>query len=120
VVFGLSLGLALGALISVVFNLGDLLALIVVVVLGLVGAVLGNMVGDLMIRLSTAFAGATQAVGGLAALTTAIGLSLPLADPTHGAIDPTSTAGTISIIVVGVLGAIGYYFQTQNDTTSAI
>lgn len=120
VLFGLFLGLALGALIVNALNLENLLGTIILVVLALVGAGIGNIFGDLMIRLSTAFAGATQAVGGLAALGAAIGISLPLVDPSHGAIYPDSIAGVITIIAVGLLGALGYFYQTMTDRSAII
>ena len=120
VLFGLFLGLALAALVGKAFNLDGVVLVVIVVVLGLIGAVIGNMLGDLMIRLSTAFAGATQAVGGVAALGAAVGISLPLVDPTHGAIYPDSIAGVFTIVLVGVLGAVGYFYQTQNDRGAVI
>jgi hypothetical protein len=119
VLFGLVFGLGLGVLLHNAFNMSDLVGAIVVVVLGVLGAVIGNMIGDLGIRLTTAFGGAVQAVGGVAALTAAIGLSLPLADPTHGGLSTESTAGIITMVVVFILGGIGFFFQTQNDRGAA-
>jgi hypothetical protein len=120
VIFGLGLGLSLGTILHTSLNMSDLLAAIVVVVLGLIGAFAGNILGDLMIRLSTAFSGAAHTIGGVAALTAAIGLRLPLADPTHGGLSADSTAGIITIVAVILLGAVGFFFQTRNDTKAAL
>ena len=113
VVLGAVLGLALAGLVDTAFNLDGTVALIVAVVLAIIGAIIGNVLSDLMIRISTAFSGAAQAVGGLAAVATAAGVSLPLADPTAGSVNADSTAGIITLVIVIVLGIVGFWFQSQ-------
>lgn len=115
VLFGAFLGLAVAGLIGTAFNLSDTVYLVVAIVLALVGAGLGAAIADLMIRLSTAFGGATQAIGGIAALAAAASISIPLADPTHGGANTESTAGIITLVAVIALGIAGFLFQTRND-----
>ena len=114
VVFGAILGLAIGALIDSALNVDGIVALVIALVLAVIGAVIGNMLSDVMIRISTAFAGAAQAVSGVGALAAAIGMSLPLADPTAGGANTHSTVGIVTLVVVVVLGLIGFFFQSQN------
>jgi len=118
VVLGAVLGLAIAGLADAAFNLEGVVALVVAVVLAIIGAIIGNLLSDLMIRISTAFSGAAQAVGGLAAIATAAGTNLPLADPTAGGANTDSTAGIITLIVVLVLGIIGFIVQSQNAPAS--
>jgi hypothetical protein len=83
-------------------------------VLLVIGAGLGRAIADLMIRLGTAFGGATQAIGGVAALAAAASVSLPLADPRHGGANADSAEGIITVIAVIVLGAVGFLYQSQH------
>lgn len=115
ILFGIFLGLVVAALIGRAFNLDGTVFTILAVVLAIVGALLGTSIADLMIRLSTAFGGATQAIGGVAAIATALSISLPLADPTHGGATTESTSGIITLVAVIVLGVVGFLFQTRND-----
>lgn len=116
IVFGGILGLAVGAIIGVAFNLEGFLLLIVTLVLGVIGAILGNAIGDTIIRLSTAFAGSAQAIGGLAALVSpaALNIALPLADPMQGGVTADSTAGIVTLVAVIVLGVFGFIFQARH------
>ncbi len=117
IVFGLFLGLALGAVIANAFNLDGIVYLIVVVVLALIGAAVGNRLADVMIRLATAFGGASQAISGLAAAAAALNINLPLASPSHtSATGADTTAAIVTLVLVVVVGAVGYIYQTQNDT----
>lgn len=111
ILFGVFLGLAVASLIGGAFNITGLVYLIVAVVLALIGGALGSAVGEVMLRLSTAFGGATQAVGGVAALTATMGLALPLVDPTAQAVSANTTAGLVTLAAVFVLGLIGFFFQ---------
>ena len=119
VLFGLFLGLAVAAIIGRSFNLDGTVYLIVAIVLAIVGAFLGSAIADLMIRLSTAFGGASQIVAGVAAIAVGLNISLPLADPMHGGATTESTSGIITIIAVIVLGVIGFLFQTSSDPGTA-
>ncbi len=119
VLFGAFLGLVLATIIGNSFNLDNTIALILAIVLMIIGAVLGNAMADTMIRLGTAFAGSGQAIGGLAAITAAAGIALPLTDPTHGGANADSTAGIITLIAVVVLGIVGYLFQSRNPTEAS-
>lgn len=112
--FGLYLGLVLAALIANAFNLGLTLFGILAVVLGIAGAVAGYFLAVTMIRLSTAFGGATQAVAGLAALAVALGLNLPLVDPTIDSANTTTTASIVTFIAVIALGTVGFLFQMRH------
>lgn len=119
VLFGAFLGLAVAGLIGTAFNLGDTVYLILAIVLMLIGAVLGAAIADLMIRLATSFGGATQAIGGIAALAAAASINIPLADPTHGGLEADSAAGIITIVAVVALAVAGFLFQTRNDPEAA-
>ena len=114
ILFGIVLGVSVAALLGEAFNLDGTIYLIAVVVLGIIGALLGGVLADLIIRLSTAFGGATQAIGGLSAILVAANISVPLADPTHGGVNTESTAGIITLIAVIILGGIGFLFQSRN------
>ena len=116
VLFGVFLGLALGTVIANAFNLDGLVYLIVVVVLALIGGLIGASLADMMIRLATAFGGASQAISGLAAIAAALGISLPLVDPSHTAVAAVdSTAAMVTLVLVIVLGIIGFIYQTRTD-----
>ena len=115
ILFGIALGLTVAALIGRAFNLDGTVFTILTIVLAIVGGFLGTSIADLMIRLSTAFGGATQAIGGVAAIAAALNIALPLADPTHGGATTDSTAGIITIVAVIVLGVIGFLFQTRSN-----
>lgn len=116
VLFGMFLGLALGALIANALNLDGILYLVVVIVLAVIGALIGSSLADMMIRLATAFGGAGQAVSGLAAIAAALSLSLPLVDPSHSStVVHDSTAAIVTLVLVVVLGIVGYVYQTQNE-----
>ncbi|MCA9891611.1 MAG: DUF4203 domain-containing protein [Anaerolineae bacterium] len=119
ILFGIALGLTVAALIGRAFNLDGTVFTILTIVLAIVGGFLGTSIADLMIRLSTAFGGATQAIGGVAAIAAALNIALPLADPTHGGATTDSTAGIITIVAVIVLGVIGFLFQTRSDPKAA-
>ena len=119
VLFGIFLGLTIAAIIGRSFNLDGTVYLILAVVLAIVGAFLGSAIADLMIRLSTAFGGATQIVAGVAAIATALNISLPLADPMHGGATTESASGIITLVAVIILGVIGFLFQTRNDPDTA-
>lgn len=118
VLFGLFLGLALGVVIASAFNLDDAIYLVVVVVLAVIGAVVGSQLADTMIRLATAFGGASQVISGLGATAAALGMSLPLADPSRSssAGNANSAAGNVTLVLVIVLGIVGYFYQTRSDT----
>lgn len=89
------------------------------VVAGLiVGAALGATIADLMIRLATSFGGATQAIGGSAALAAAASIDIPLADPTHGGLEADSAAGIITIVAIVALAVAGFLYQTRNNPES--
>jgi hypothetical protein len=116
IIFGAFLGLALGAVIANAFNLDGIVYLIVAAVLAVIGAVLGASLADMMIRLATAFGGASQAISGVAAIAAALGISLPLVDPSHtSAVVPESTAAIVTLVLVIVLGIVGYVYQTRNE-----
>ena len=115
ILFGIALGLTVAALIGRAFNLDGTVFTILTIVLAIIGGFLGTSIADLMIRLSTAFGGATQAIGGVAAIAAALNIALPLADPTHGGATTDSTAGIITIVAVIVLGVIGFLFQTRSN-----
>ncbi|MCA9887682.1 MAG: DUF4203 domain-containing protein [Anaerolineae bacterium] len=119
ILFGIALGLTVAALIGRAFNLDGTVFTILTIVLAIIGGFLGTSIADLMIRLSTAFGGATQAIGGVAAIAAALNIALPLADPTHGGATTDSTAGIITIVAVIVLGVIGFLFQTRSDPKAA-
>ncbi|MCA9882190.1 MAG: DUF4203 domain-containing protein [Anaerolineae bacterium] len=119
ILFGIALGLTVAALIGRAFNLDGTVFTILTIVLAIVGGFLGTSIADLMIRLSTAFGGATQAIGGVAAIAAALNIALPLADPTHGGATTDSTAGIITIVAVIVLGVIGFLFQTRSNPKAA-
>jgi len=110
---GVFLGLAVAALIVKAFSLSDAPAIGVALILTIVGAILGVVLADIMIRIGTAFSGATQIAGGIAALATAASISLPLVDPTHGSVNVNSTAGIATIVLVAVLGALGFLYQSR-------
>ena len=114
ILFGVFLGIIVAGVIGNAFNLEGIILLVVVVILATIGGVLGAVLADVMIRLGTAFGGASQAVGGVAAIATALNIGLPLADPTHGGANTESTAGIITLVAVIILGVIGFIFQTQN------
>ena len=88
--------------------------LIVSLVLGIIGALVGSSLADVIVRLSTSIAGSAQAIGGVAALAAALNISLPLADPTHGGAATTSVAGIVTLVAVIVLGVAGYFFQARH------
>lgn len=116
IIFGAFLGLAVGAVIGNAFNLDGIVYLIVVIVLALIGAVIGSSLADLMIRLATAFGGASQAVSGVAALAAALSINLPLVDPSHAStVVPDSAAAIVTLVLVIVLGIVGYVYQTRNE-----
>ncbi|MCC6611928.1 MAG: DUF4203 domain-containing protein [Anaerolineae bacterium] len=116
VLFGAFLGLALGTVIANAFNLDGVVYLVVVVVLAIIGALIGISLADMMIRLATAFGGASQAVSGLAAIAAALGISLPLVDPSHSStVVHDTTAAIVTFVLVIVLGILGYVYQTQRD-----
>ena len=116
VLFGGFLGLAIGGMIGNAFNLASLPYVIVALVLMVIGGVLGHVFADLMIRIATAFGGAINVIAGLGGLTAAIGLSLPLIDVSHNtAAVATTTAGVVSLVLVGLLGAVGFVFQSRKD-----
>lgn len=120
VVFGVFLGLAVGVLIGNAFNLDGVVYLIVAIVLAVIGGVIGSSLADLMIRLATAFGGASQAISGLAAIAAALSITLPLVDPSHSStVAHDSTAAIITIVLVIILGVVGYIFQTRNDPDAA-
>jgi len=110
---GVFLGLAVAALIVKAFSLSDAPAIGVALILTIVGAILGVVLADIMIRIGTAFSGATQIAGGIAALATAASISLPLVDTTHGSVNVNSTAGIATIVLVAVLGALGFLYQSR-------
>lgn len=114
VVFGAILGLAIGGIISAALNLEGVIMLVVALVLGVIGALVGNSLADIIIRLSTSFAGSVQAIGGVAALAAALNIPLPLADPTHGGVAATGVTGVVTLVAVVVLGVIGYLFQARH------
>lgn len=114
-IFGLLLGVLLGTVIGYAFNLDSTIYLIILIVLGILGAILGIALADLMIRLSTAFGGSAQAVSGVAHLSVAAGIALPLADPRLGGANTDSTAGIVTLIIVIALGVIGFMFQTNTQ-----
>jgi hypothetical protein len=119
IIFGAFLGLALGAVIGNAINLDGTVYLILAVVLAVIGALIGNSLADLMIRLATAFGGASQAISGVAAIAAALGISLPLVDPSHtSTVVPDSTAAIVTLVLVVVLGIIGFVFQTNNNPES--
>jgi hypothetical protein len=116
IIFGAFLGLALGAVIGNAFNLDGIVYLIVAVVLAVIGALIGSSLADTMIRLATAFGGASQAISGVAAIAAALSLSLPLVDPSHAStVVPDSTAAIVTLVLVIVLGVVGYVYQTRNE-----
>lgn len=116
ILFGLGLGLVLAEFIATALGLQDTPALILALVLAVVGAVVGWRLADFILRLSTALGGAVQVVAGVGALAAVLGLNLPLLDVTrHSAMTATSTAGIISVLAAGVLGAFGYAYQSQQD-----
>jgi hypothetical protein len=116
IIFGAFLGLALGAPIGNAFNLDGIVYLIVAVVLALIGALIGSSLADTMIRLATAFGGASQAISGVAAIAAALSISLPLVDPSHtSTVVPDSTAAIVTLVLVIVLGVVGYVYQTRNE-----
>jgi len=118
VLFGAMLGLVAAALIGSAFNLEGVILAILAIVLAIVGGLIGNAVADVIIRLGTAFSGAGQAIGGIAALAAALSIPLPLADPTHGGATTETTAGIITLVAVIVLGIAGYLFQTSQQAAS--
>lgn len=120
ILYGVSLGLTVAVYALNTFNLEGIVGLIITVVLAVTGGVIGGLIGDLMIRVATAFAGASQVIGGVAALATALGVTLPLIDPTHGSVSTDSTAGVITVIAMGILGVLGYIVQTRNDTSAVL
>jgi hypothetical protein len=120
VLAGLYLGLAVAILLINAINMSGVVAVVVAIVVGIIGAVIGGVLGDPLLRLGTAFGGATSIVGGVGALAAAIGIGLPLLNVSHGAVDTSSTAGMVSVILVGILGAIGYVVQTSNDKGSVL
>lgn len=115
VIFGLFLGLIIGGLVVRAFNLDGVIAIIIVAVLALLGAFLGGGLADLIIRLSTAFGGATYIVAGVAGIAAALGVTLPLLDPTHG-VTADTTAGIITTVAVVILGVLGFMFQSGRRT----
>jgi hypothetical protein len=119
VLFGGFLGLAIGGMIGNALNLADLLFLIVALILMVIGGLLGRVFADLIIRVATAFGGAINVIAGLGGLTAAIGLNLPLVDISHNTVAvATTTAGIISLVLVGLLGAVGFIFQSRNNATT--
>ena len=70
-----------------------------------------------MIRLATAFGGASQVVSGLGATAAALGMSFPLADPSRSssAGSASSAAGIVTLVLVIVLGVVGYIYQARRD-----
>lgn len=115
VLFGAFLGLVIAALVVAAFNLEGAAALILALVFLIIGALLGRALADTMIRLGTAFSGAAQAVGGIAAIAAAASISIPLADPTHGGANTESAAGIITLVVVIALGVVGFLYQSRHD-----
>jgi hypothetical protein len=115
VLFGAFLGLVVATLIESSFNLDGTIYLILAIVLAIVGALVGSRMADLIIRLSTAFSGSTQMIAGVAAIAAATNISLPLADPTHGGSNTESTAGIVTLVLVIVIGVVGFLFQSRHD-----
>lgn len=114
VLFGVFLGINIAGVLGAAFNFDGVVLLVVTVILAIIGGVLGALLADVMIRLGTAFGGASQAIGGLAAIAAALNIALPLADPTHGGANAESAAGIITLVAVLVLGIVGFLFQSQN------
>ncbi|MBK8021108.1 MAG: DUF4203 domain-containing protein [Chloroflexi bacterium] len=114
--FGALLGAALAAVLAEA--LGVQSNIVVVVILGVgaaIGAAIGIVLADFMIRLGTSFGGAIQTVAGVGSLAAALGLSLPLIDLANTAPEAAAntTAGIVSIFAAGILGVIGYMYQTS-------
>ncbi|MEZ4669709.1 MAG: DUF4203 domain-containing protein [Anaerolineae bacterium] len=119
VVFGAFLGLAVGTLIANAFNLDSIIYLVVVLVLAVIGALVGNSLADVIIRLSTAFGGASTAISGLAAIAAALSINLPLVDPSHNApVNPDGTAAIVTLVLVIVLGVGGCLYQSRSGTNT--
>lgn len=114
VLFGIYLGLIIGTFIINALNATGVLAIAIVVVLGLAGGLVGNFIAVTMIRLSTAYGGAAQAIGGLATLLVAFGLNLPLLNPTVDSANATPTASIVTFIAVVALGTVGFLFQMRH------
>ncbi len=112
--YGLFLGIAVAALIAKSLAVSSGIFLLMAIVLGLLGAVAGNQLADLIIQLSTAFGGSTQVISGIAAIAAALNISLPLVDPSHGAVSTDTTAGVITLVAVVGLGIVGFLYQRLN------
>lgn len=113
IVFGALFGITLAELSIASLHLNPQLALVAVLVLMLLGAALGALLSDFMIRLSTAFSGAAQTVGGLAATAAALGLTVPWVDPFASRVTIESSVGLITIVLVGGLGVVGFIAQNR-------
>lgn len=118
ILFGAFLGMVIAVLIANAFNLEGIIALGLTLILVIFGAIAGQSIADLMIRIATAFGGSAQVISGIAAIAAAASISIPLADPSHGGANTESTTGIITLVAVVVLGVVGYLFQTQNSPKS--
>lgn len=117
VLFGAFFGMAVGVMLANALNLEGAVFSIFLLVFAVVGALIGLRIADLMIRLGTAFGGASQAVSGLAAIAASVGVSLPLIDPSHTVVSPaTSTSAIVTIALMVALGVVGFLFQSRHET----
>jgi|GEM_PF-7015726 len=110
VILGVIVGLVVAGLIVTAFALGDTIGLVLLIIGGIIGAILGWRLSALLVMIATSISGAAQTIGGIAILSVAMGLGLPLVDPlTQTAMNTTS--GVISIVATIILAAIGFMYQ---------
>lgn len=112
--FGAFLGWILAGLLAPLLGISNATTLLIVQIVGaVIGAFVGLALADLMIRVSTAFGGATTAVTGLAILAVVLNVDLPITDPATASVTGGQNS-IVTIIVVFVLGVLGFIHQTRN------
>ncbi len=116
IIFGALLGVAIVGIIEAALGIQGILVPILATVGAIIGGLLGNQVASLIVEFSTSISGSAITVGGVAALSAAVGIGLPLVDPySLSTASANSIAVILTIVATIILAALGFSFQRSSS-----